>query len=288
MLPDKDSFYENFPKFTFEGLQCVDGVVTSNVKKDAKLLSLQSPDAFIKLYSRIREGWTIDQCWELWCDVGSSWTLDKWGYWRDWNPPPTTWWCQPTSGQRLHIRNGKVERMAGGSDGARVIPDRQFSRQFKHLEPGVTLEQARVYLSEGSYRSNSCKQIYYFKPKTRRKDAPMTRTRMDRETRSAKLPPFLSTGYADVRIFHKGGSVEAPVDYVQVCLFALTRIWTDGSRTHVRQEVKENVDAYFTYAWKCLCGNLFFRQHPDYLKRFKPGRMRVTKDCCVEVDFNVS
>ncbi len=287
MLPDKDSFYKKFPMYTDGNLQLVHGRTTRDVKSDAKLIAYTSPEAFFQFFGGLVEGMTLDECWVEWCEAASSKALDRWEDWLKWDPSPKEWWVQPFTGQRLHIRNGVVETTTVDDPRMRVPNSRSFYKQFKDVVPGMKLAEVQQLVADGSSHGKACRSIYFFEPRVRRINCPVTNTQKERGQILGGLPPYLSTNKGDVRIFRVNNAADGRIDLVQVCLYALTKIWADSARTCVDKHVKERARDYFQYAHECIRLDPFFREHPEYLQRLKPGKMRVTRDCCVEVDFNV-
>ena len=128
--------------------------------------------------------------------------------------------------------------------------------------------------------------VYKYHGKNNKKDKPVSETSSGTYDRSI-CPPLLSTTHVDVNVLFPDNNRYMYPDQVQVVLFALTKVWSDSRRIKVNPDVKKYTKTYVKFAYGQMLTNKYIKDNPKVYESLKPKAMRVTKDCCIEIDFEV-
>lgn len=278
MFPDYDIFKHEFPKYTDGYVQCVDGVVKRI--DGGRLISVSADQEFFSFFSRIREGDTIQECWLVWRELLRNSKSRAWLIFDVKELPANSAWITK-DGEPRRLYNGFVTR-GHSSDGMRLDMSRPIKLALNKIPIGASAEEAleRIRSAQGYKRYERLRD---FHPSTRTVTKSATLTLMDNKV----TPEFLSTHLHDVRVFYPGDDHNKRPDGFQVVMYALTRIWDDPARKRLSPRFKSNTQDYFNMAKKFLLRSDYIQRHKDILPHIEFGRMRVTYDCCIEVDFTV-
>lgn len=280
MSTEKQIFMERMPMYTNGKVQCINGLVTDKIARDAKHVGASAHPYFIRLFSAMRPGMTLMDCWRIWDQIVDWYELHQWLSRSTFNPGPDE--CWRVRGIFYHMENGKVQSYQG-TPRSTVYVGRAI-HAFDRVKVGMSLEDVRIILTSApTYKK--LKTVHDFDP-------PVTATSLSHERQCKRPTPkerleFLSTHNYMLNIFYPHDDVQLWPEQVQVVLYALTRIWDDKERTQLNQEFKNDTNSYFAFGYKCIRSSAFYKDRLYLHGKFKPSRLRVTRDCCIEVDFNV-
>lgn len=286
-----DIFKTQFPLYQCKGLTCDGEKVVKAQPGEKLLLSRRCDQLYYNLYSGIKEGQTIEEVFVFWSQmVQGNVGYVKWSEWLYWHPDSSDWWFGDL-GLRYHISEGVVQ-VAPGLRGLKPAPmNSKYKEVLAKLHEGMTLEEARTFMMANVRGGKRWTSIYNFAPPTT--DDPQESADVPHNTNGDGIytrnncPELLSTTAVDVRVLYPQGDSSRTPDQVQVILYALTRVWDDARRTKVNPRLKETLREYFDFAYKQAKTHVYMRQHPSVYSRMKSRALRVTKDCCIEVDFDI-
>lgn len=292
MAVNYEIFREQFPKYQLNGLACKDGVVQHVDEDELTTIGKSADEVYYRLWRRLKVGMTLDECFVIWEDLCDQiWEYSRWHSFLEWTPSPKEWWTG-TDGRPYHVKNGVVCRLGFEEERFHSPCNVSAGKVFEFLQPGMSLERAREFLSTNTRGAKRWRRIYEFKPVTRhqqREVKPVTATTKSGYDRK-RCPPLISTTQVDVRILYpENDRLHTRPDQVQVVLYALTGVWemcADGYK-RISPQVKQHVNDYFRFARRQMLTNKELRMDKELLSQLKPRALRVTCDCCIECDFDV-
>lgn len=297
MVTPFEVFERQFPKYCCAGVTCTDGKVCLAKANERKELGKTADEAYYHLYDKIHVGMSIHEAYEIWCSIlRANPYYCKWAHYFTWSPLRREWW-KGIDGERYHIVDGIVTKVA--DDDPTVFDHRPLDYQQRHtlaeLKEGMTLEEARDFMVKHGRGCVRWSKLYSFEPKVKASAAqsgrirkPITETTRHGAYNRDACPPLLSTTEVDVRILYPNCDDTQMPDQVQVILYALTKVWLDYPVCkRVNPEAKKNSKIYAKFAKRQMSGSKFMKRHPSVYNNTHARAMRVTRDCCIEIDFEV-
>lgn len=278
----RDIFMRQAHKYTDGSLQIVNGIVSTDIKEDALRLSKGTNNQpYWEFFENLCPGMSIEDAYLEWLQVLDTEQFETFLRWRLWTPTANEWWVG-CGASTMCFRDGKVRLRGTSIGGTPVKAIMRGKNILSAVTAGMTLDELRVTAAQGVYGGKKMEKLFQFKPTVA---TPQAQQRMtSTKVKKSELPPLLSTHFYDDRVFIGNGNK----DQIQIVLYAVSTVWVDNARTKVNPVVKACLKQYYDHAYRMLKECKYVREHPDVLDHITYGHLRVTKDCCIEVDFNIS
>lgn len=286
-------FRKQFQLYRFGDIACVAGRVCRSESDKLLVIGKTADKLYTRLYGRLKVGMSIEDAFDIWSAiVEHDASYQRWDKYRNWSPKPHEYWVGK-DGNRYHVSAGMVHKAHGNYKGQLVKVTADVYELLRHVSAGTPIAQLRTYLATNMRGAGRWQSIYDFKPKVtikcdkdrrepKKEKPPITKTSGYDRT---KCPPLCSMDDAKVRIMYPDNKPYLKPDLFQVRLFCLTRVWANEQRTIPNPELKENLREYVRYAYHKLGKDPYMKEHPEVYRNLKSGKIHITYDCCLEIDF---